>query len=294
MAVNDTMVSVFLSVAETGNFTKTANAMYLTQQAVSKNIARLEDHVGAKLFERTTRTVVLTSAGKILYEFLRDAVGAYRRVIGQIKNQAEQADATLRIGIMERLSVVDYIAEVERRLAALHPSILLEWSYHPGKALQDMLEQGELDLFISFSLPSEKLPNSLRTMAILDSVQELLIATDYPNGEIFTTAQDLVNIPLYLFQNVNSTGDPQNDIATFRMHHQTETYQPKSVYVLPSEADAKLAVKLGKGVTLSNTRCEMAKDPAFRAIPLQQNNDICCFWRADNPKQSLQCLLNVL
>lgn len=294
MAVNDIMISVFLSVAETKSFTKTANAMYLTQQAVSKNIARYEEHLGFKLFDRTTRMVVLTDAGNELYEFLRDSVGAYHKVIHHIKNQAENSDAVLRIGIMERLSIVDYIAQTESRLSSLHPSIKLEWSYHPGHMLQDMLECGELDLYISFPMPEDQVPNHLRYMSILDSVQELLIASDYPNGEAFSTAKDLESIPLYLFQNVNSTGDPESDIASFRMYHQTETYQPKNIRVLPSEADAKLAVKLGKGVTLSNTRCELAKDPAFRAIPLQQNNDICCFWNPKSPKTALQCLLNVL
>lgn len=287
MAVNDIMISVFLSVAETKSFTKTANAMYLTQQAVSKNIARYEAHLGFKLFDRTTRMVVLTDAGNELYEFLRDSMGAYHRVIDHIKNQAKESDSILRIGIMERLSIVEYIAETESRLSALHPSIKLEWSYHPGHMLPGMLERGELDLFISFAMPKEHVPNHLRYMSILDSVQELLIASDYPNGEAFSTAKDLESVPLYLFQNVNSTGDPEEDIASFRLHHQTETYQPKNIQVLPSEADAKLAVKLGKGVTITNTRCEMAKDPALRAIPLRKNNDICCFWTPENPKEAV-------
>lgn len=88
MAVNDIMISVFLSVAETKSFTKTANAMYLTQQAVSKNIARYEAHLGFKLFDRTTRIVTLTDAGNAIYEFLRDSMGNYHKLIDQIKHHA--------------------------------------------------------------------------------------------------------------------------------------------------------------------------------------------------------------
>src|SRR3989344_4674149 len=56
-------VDVFLSLAETLSFRRTALQMHLSQSAVSGTVARLEEMLDVRLFERTTRTVQLTLAG---------------------------------------------------------------------------------------------------------------------------------------------------------------------------------------------------------------------------------------
>jgi DNA-binding transcriptional LysR family regulator len=294
MAMNDLMIRIFLSAAETNSFTKTAKTMFLSQQAVSQNVSRLEEHLGFPLFERSTRSVQLTAAGQELYAFFRDASGQFLSLVSHLQNRASDASALLRIGIMDRLSIDDFITATELRLRELHPEIRLEWAYEPGHHLSDLLHRGDLDLYISFAGPADSEGIPVGNMHILDSQQVLLIAADYPDLTPNTTAQDLQALPLLLFQNVNSSGTPEDEVANFRLYHTTPDYAPADIRVLASEANAKLAVKLGKGVTLSNSRCEMATDPAFRSIPLPRSNAIHCFWDTRNPKQSLQYLLNAI
>lgn len=59
-------LQAFLAVAETGSFSLAAERLYLTQPAVSKRIAALEDELCGKLFERLSKRVVLTEAGRVL------------------------------------------------------------------------------------------------------------------------------------------------------------------------------------------------------------------------------------
>ncbi|WP_205797979.1 LysR family transcriptional regulator [Burkholderia sp. Ac-20353] len=60
-------IEVFVAIAEAGSFTAAAERLHLTTSAVSKSIARLEARLGARLFERTTRRLALTSAGEAFH-----------------------------------------------------------------------------------------------------------------------------------------------------------------------------------------------------------------------------------
>ena len=64
-------IDVFLTLADTLSFRRTALQMHLSQSAVSGTLARLEDMLGARLFDRTTRTVQLTQAGEVFAEQAR-------------------------------------------------------------------------------------------------------------------------------------------------------------------------------------------------------------------------------
>ena len=66
--MNEQKIRVFLSLANTLNFTETANELFITQQAVSKHISQMEEHLGFRLFVRSTHNVQLTPAGEALRE----------------------------------------------------------------------------------------------------------------------------------------------------------------------------------------------------------------------------------
>ena len=68
------MLQAFLAVAECGSFSVAAEQLYLTQPAVSKRIAGLEEDLGVKLFERLSKQVILTEAGKQLWPRARRIV----------------------------------------------------------------------------------------------------------------------------------------------------------------------------------------------------------------------------
>src|SRR5262245_46967536 len=77
-------MAVFARVVEARSFSAAARALGLSKSAVSKEIARLEDHLGVRLLNRTTRRLALTEAGALFYErsarVLREAAEAERAV----------------------------------------------------------------------------------------------------------------------------------------------------------------------------------------------------------------------
>jgi DNA-binding transcriptional LysR family regulator len=77
-------IRVFLAVCEAGNFVSASTRLRLTSSAVAKAIARLEDRLGTRLFQRTTRRVSLTEEGRI-----------YRDVCSRARLDIERAEATI-------------------------------------------------------------------------------------------------------------------------------------------------------------------------------------------------------
>ena len=64
---------IFYTVANTGNISKAAKELYISQPAISKSIQKLEESVGCRLFSRSSRGVVLTDEGQLLYEHVKTA-----------------------------------------------------------------------------------------------------------------------------------------------------------------------------------------------------------------------------
>lgn len=67
--LTETNLRCFLSLAVTLNFTRTAKELYMSQQAVSQHISRLEEDLGFPLFVRTRRSVSMTKGGRQMFEF---------------------------------------------------------------------------------------------------------------------------------------------------------------------------------------------------------------------------------
>ena len=75
MSVKLELYRVFKEVAEAGNITAAAQALYISQSAVSQSIKQLEGELQTRLFARNSRGVALTPEGRMLYEYVRSAIG---------------------------------------------------------------------------------------------------------------------------------------------------------------------------------------------------------------------------
>jgi DNA-binding transcriptional LysR family regulator len=96
-----------LAVAEELNFTRAANRLNLTQQALSGQIRQLEERIGTRLVDRDPRHVALTAAGQALCE-----------QAGPLLSGADQAIAAARAASGEATLTVGYIAPLTRRMVA--------------------------------------------------------------------------------------------------------------------------------------------------------------------------------
>ena len=90
----------FLMVAQEQSFTRAAARLHVAQQALSTSVRRLEREVGARLFERSTRTVTLTAAGEALLRRTRHALDELERGVAEARRVERQGRGVLSIGVM--------------------------------------------------------------------------------------------------------------------------------------------------------------------------------------------------
>ncbi|GHV97470.1 LysR family transcriptional regulator [Lactobacillus nasalidis] len=94
-------LNVFINLAESLNYSKTAENLHISQPAVSRIIQRLEDEIGVTLFYRSRREVQLTKNGKLFYEDSKSLVNSYNKALQRTRNSFNRLQSNLTIGITD-------------------------------------------------------------------------------------------------------------------------------------------------------------------------------------------------
>ena len=100
MSIELKHLRAFVAVAEELNFTRAAERLHLAQQALSTQIRQLEERVGERLLERTTRKVELTPAGEAMLEHARNVLGGADRAVAAARAAAGEGPGRLTVGFL--------------------------------------------------------------------------------------------------------------------------------------------------------------------------------------------------
>ena len=129
----------FLKTVEAGSFSAAASRLGLTPAAVSKHVAKLERGLGARLFQRTTRSLTLTEAGERLYA---EAAGPARTLVQALATLTErdtQPAGTLRVSLGPGFGR-QYVLPLMPAFLARYPNIRLDWSFENRHV--DLVKEG--------------------------------------------------------------------------------------------------------------------------------------------------------
>jgi DNA-binding transcriptional LysR family regulator len=110
----------FVTVAEELNFTRAAERLHVVQQSLSTGIAQLEAAMGIRLFERTTRSVNLTSAGAAWLPYAREALGSMNRAADAAADLASGRRGRLRVGLAST-GALSFMPPLLRTFRERHP-----------------------------------------------------------------------------------------------------------------------------------------------------------------------------
>lgn len=144
-ALDIDQLRAFAAVADSGGFTRAAERLGRTQSSVSLQIAKLEDALKRRLFERSARRVRLTAEGEAL-------LGDARRLLAlndaMLERLAEpELAGTVRFGAPEDFATT-HLPDVLASFARAHPRVALEVTLDLTLNLQEMFEAGGLDLVL--------------------------------------------------------------------------------------------------------------------------------------------------
>jgi LysR family transcriptional regulator for metE and metH len=183
-------------VAEQGTLTRAGNVLFLTQSALSRQLADLEKRLGVALFQRSGRRMVLTPAGERLMDSGRDILGALARAEQEAREVAGGADAVLRFAT-ECYTCYHWLPaaliEYRRMFPRVEPRIVAGATRRPLQALL----KGRLDLAIVTT------PVRDRRVALTPLFTDefcAVVAPDHPwAGRPFVVAEDFADQHVFLY-----------------------------------------------------------------------------------------------
>lgn len=166
---------IFYTVANTGNISKAAKELYISQPAISKSIQKLEDSVGCKLFSRSSRGVVLTDEGQLLYEHVSEAFETLTIGEEKLKRSIELGIGHLKIGVSSTLCkylLLPYLKEFIHQ----NPHISISISCQSTNETLQLLEDNKIDIGLIGK------PDNLRNIHFdyLEEIEDIFVAAkDY-------------------------------------------------------------------------------------------------------------------
>ena len=166
---------IFYTVANTGNISKAAKELYISQPAISKSIQKLEDSVGCKLFSRSSRGVVLTDEGQLLYEHVSEAFETLTIGEEKLKRSIELGIGHLKIGVSSTLCkylLLPYLKEFIHQ----NPHISISISCQSTNETLQLLEDNKIDIGLIGK------PDNLRNIHFdyLEEIEDIfVVAKDY-------------------------------------------------------------------------------------------------------------------
>ena len=172
MDQNLSQYRIFYAVARTGNISRAARELYISQPAISKAISKLEDNLHTTLFTRNSRGVQLTEEGRILYEHTQSAFEELSAGEQKLRRIREFHMGHIRIGVSNtlcRFILVSYLKEFIEKYPHIKITIESQSSTHTFA----MLEQQHIDIGLVAQPGNRK---SLAFLPVME-IEDIFVAT---------------------------------------------------------------------------------------------------------------------
>ena len=147
--MNTQQLESFVQVAENLNFARAAESLNVTQSAVSRQIHSLEEELGTKLLQRSTRNVSLTPAGISFLNDAKEVLAKLQLASLKIKSNSTSNIEVISIGFIndsDLTFITDLLKSLNKQFPEVHPFLRII----PSRAILNLFIHGELDILFGF------------------------------------------------------------------------------------------------------------------------------------------------
>jgi DNA-binding transcriptional LysR family regulator len=169
-------LEAFLAVAESGGFSAAGERLHLTQPAVSKRIAALEQHLGRRLFDRVGRGIALTEAGRALLPRARSILGEMEDTRRALGNLDASVAGHLTLATSHHIGL-HRLPPLLRAFIGQHPLAPVDIRFLDSEQAWSEVLHGRLELAITTLGPAAA---PLRAVPVWDDPLEFVVAPDHP------------------------------------------------------------------------------------------------------------------
>lgn len=196
--IDSRQLRILLAVVRNEGFTAAAEKLNLTQPALSRSVQMLEERLGVRLIERTSKTFELTPFGRIVVERARAVEHEFNQLLGEIRALQEGVGGSVSIGVGP--SAIGYLSSAIRIFQKERPNIQVRIAVDSMEANYKALLDGELDVICTaLNFPSH---NRLVTEELAEVRNVIIADKSHPLcGRDKVRAAELVDYPWIFFSN---------------------------------------------------------------------------------------------
>ncbi|MHB1486147.1 MAG: LysR family transcriptional regulator [Acidimicrobiales bacterium] len=286
----------FVAVAEELHFGRAARRLQMAQPALSQVVKRFERELGLALFERTTRRVTLTDAGRTLLDHGRDILAAVNAAEDATRRTHSGEIGTLRIGLttLAPHRLLPRLAESHGRR---HPHVRLHPENVPSVQQIERLNHYQLDAGLLW-VPSHRGTLDLSQVTYRVLAYQRLVAI-FPSRHPLASSTLLSMGQLAHEQWVTYIQVPGGSVIREAVGNACHVagFTPRIVQEAPDASSILWIVRAGVGVTLMPECISDMLIPGVVAVPLDTQEPLLKFalaWRADDNRAILLGLLEAV
>ncbi|MFV5699033.1 LysR family transcriptional regulator [Flavobacterium sp. ZT3R17] len=266
--VNLEWYRTFKAVYKTGTLTNAAEVLFISQPGVSLHLSSLENYVGYKLFDRTGRKMVPTEKGKVLYNFIIEALTKLEEAEKNFQRSTEKNTPTISVGMcFETFQIT-----LEQYISTLPFNVIIQFGEYPE--MVDSLEKGILDLIIT---PQMVIKNTIEYQAFSSETIVLVGGSEIDDLEFNSIEKNetIEEIELWLKQQkwYGTTGDMEHLRRFWQLNfNKHPDFRPN--YIVPNLNSIVRCLSSGKG---------LAVVPDFLCRKEIDNGSIKMIWKGKTP-----------
>ncbi len=187
-------LKAFVAVHEQGSFSAAARSIHITQPAISKRVAQLENRLNQSLFDRIGHQITLTEAGERLLPHAQTIINALNNGIHDVSRVSDKPSGILRIATSYHVGL-HHLPDSLKRYYNDFPDVELDLRFMDSEDALEAIQQGEIELAI-ITLPLN-LPDHLQAKTLWKDPMQIVCAKDHP---LATTENidDLLSYPAIL------------------------------------------------------------------------------------------------
>ncbi|MEZ7515683.1 LysR family transcriptional regulator [Flavobacterium frigidarium] len=243
--VNLEWYRTFKSVYKNGNFSLAAQELFISQPAVSQQIAMLEAHVGYKLFNRKSKGVDPTEYAKLLNNLIIDALDRLENVENGFRAKAFNANRLITIGVSK-----DFYSSLASALVGKFDYI--DFSFHENEALFELVNDKKID----FAIVTQQFDTFDTISSKVGVIKQIIVGSrtvDQKDFKALLKTNDHETIEQWLNEQVWFTHDAGIPHVKLFWLHVFDKKRPAIIpnYIIPSEFEMLSTMANSTGVALT-------------------------------------------
>lgn len=283
MRIDD--IEMFRVLAETLSYTNAANRLYLTQSSLTRTIQQMEEELGFQLFDRSRRSVTLTSAGQSFYENCEAVLKAYEDAVEKARRAEEGNTGIIRFAahVYYTYSVVYDIIE---GFQMAHPEILLKISSSNTENMIHDLNEGSIDCAVCTGKSADK---NIERIVLKHYRESVVLSPNHPLADREEISFEELKTERFMVISRNQAGRGYEQI---KAKARAAGFDPYIEEQANGASHLLALVATGRYVTVLSDNYRGLCGDRLRFVPLTDEStvELAFLWKRTNPNPCVRSL----